>query len=160
MRHVATLSYSEELIRRAVFSFWLRGVGWKALLAMVVLVVVVSLEIHFEGRSWIIGALATLLFLAVGFVMLIYLVHLRQSLDRFRTLRNPRAIFAAEAEGFSLTTDARSSTLRWEAVYAIWKFDDFWLLLFSRSHFVTLPLADIPLQMREFILERTGRTHA
>jgi hypothetical protein len=155
--HVATLSLSDELIRRAVFSFWLRGVGWKALLTTVVIVVILALEIGYGSRSWIIGALGTLLLVAVGLVMLIYTVHLRQAMDRFRQLKVPKAVFVAETDSFTLTSDLGSSTMQWKAVYAIWKFDDYWLMLFSRSQFVTLPLADIPVQMREFILDRTAR---
>lgn len=157
MRHVATLSYNDELIRRAVFSFWLRGVGWKVLLTLAVLVLVLALEIGAGNQSWLIGAFGTLLFVAVAFLMLIYLGHLHQSLQKFRALRNPRALFVAEADSFSLTSDIGSSTMKWDSVYAIWKFNDYWLMLFSRNQFVTLPLADIPEPMREFILTRTTR---
>lgn len=157
MRHVATLSFSAELIQRAVFSYWLRGVGWKALLTMAALVVVLALEISSGSHSWAVGVFGTLLLAAAGSVMLIYFVHLRQSMDKFRKLKVPKATLVVEEDGLSLTSDAGGATMRWDAVYAIWKFDEYWLMLFSRAQFVTLPLADIPEQMREFILSRTSR---
>jgi hypothetical protein len=155
--HRATLTYSAELVQRAAFSFWLRGIGWKALLTMVALMAVLAWEIHSGNRSWMVGAFGTLLLVGVGMVMVIFFGHLRHSLDNFRKLKVPKATFVVEDDGFSLTSEMGSSTMRWDAVYAIWKFDGFWLMLFSRNQFVTLPLADIPEQMREFILSRTSR---
>jgi hypothetical protein len=157
MRHVATLSYTEQVIRRAVFLFWLHGIGWKVLLTMATLVVVLALEVASGNRSWVAGSIGSLLLVGTGLVMLIYVVHLRQSMDKFRKLAVPKATFVVEADSFSLTTDLGSSTMKWEAVYAIWKFDGLWLMLFSRSQFVTLPLVDIPEPMRECILSRTTR---
>ena len=42
----------------------------------------------------------------------------------------------------------------WAAVKELWKFPDFWLLFFSKSQFITLPLNSVSVPMRQFIAER------
>jgi hypothetical protein len=39
-------------------------------------------------------------------------------------------------------------------VTAVRCFPEFWLMLFSRAQFVTLPLADLDIEARELILDR------
>jgi hypothetical protein len=154
MRHVATLHYTEELVRSAVVSFWRRSVSWKLIVAIVVCVVGFVFLLMTGDRSWSIGVLGTAVFFAALLVAMIYVVHLRQSLQKLRALQNPVATFAAEETWFTVTSDVGSSTFKWSAVHDIWQFERYWLLLFSRAQFVTLPLTDIPGDMRAYVLER------
>ncbi len=79
MRHVATLHYTEELVRSAVVSFWRRSVSWKLIVAIVVCVVGFVFLLMTGDRSWSIGVLGTAVFFAALLVAMIYVVHLRQS---------------------------------------------------------------------------------
>jgi len=45
-------------------------------------------------------------------------------------------------------------TMRWSAISEIWRFRDFWLLSFSKSQFITLPLADLTPDMQACILQK------
>jgi hypothetical protein len=36
----------------------------------------------------------------------------------------------------------------------VWRFESYWLLLFSKAHFATIPLEGISEQMRVYVLER------
>ena len=47
-----------------------------------------------------------------------------------------------------------TTTFNWSTIKEIWQFDDFWLLLFSRAQFATLPTACLPAEMRDFIAEK------
>src|SRR5262245_9113178 len=96
MRHVATLHYTEELVRSAVVSFWRRSVSWKLIVAIVVCVAGFAFLLLTGDRSWSIGVLGTVVFVAALLVAMIYVVHLRQSLQKLRALETPVATFAAE----------------------------------------------------------------
>lgn len=84
----------------------------------------------------------------------IYTVHFRASLTKFRQMRTPEATFEIGGERFRMTSDIGSTELSWRAVTEIWQFREFWLLLFSRAQFVTLPLADLDTDARSLIIER------
>jgi hypothetical protein len=51
----------------------------------------------------------------------------------------------------SLSSAAGTTTLPWSAVCDVWRFESCWLLLLSKSQFVTLPLADLSAEAAEFI---------
>jgi hypothetical protein len=154
MRHVTTLHFTEPLIRSAVLSFWKRSVGWKLVPALALCGVLLIVLVQSGDRSWSVGVLGAALFFAVVFVALTYLVHLRQSLSKFRALKSPVATLVAEDDSFSVSSDVGSSTFGWHALHDIWRFDAYWLLLFSRAQFITLPLSDLPADMQSYILER------
>ncbi len=44
-----------------------------------------------------------------------------------------------------------TTTFNWSVVKELWKFKDCWLILYSKAQFNTLPLADIPQEMRTFV---------
>jgi hypothetical protein len=59
---------------------------------------------------------------------------------------------------YTLASDHGSSTLKWEAIKEVWGFQGFWLLLFSKAHFATIPLDDLSDEMRSYVLERVKRS--
>jgi hypothetical protein len=154
MRHVATLHYTEELARSAVLSFWRRSVSWKLIAALTLCIAGFAFLLKSGDRSWSIGVLGAVVLFAVLFIAMIYFVHLRQSLEKLRALQNPVGTFVAEENTFTVSSDIGSSTFKWSAIHDIWRFERYWLLLFSRAQFVTLPLIDIPTEMRAYVLER------
>jgi YcxB-like protein len=66
---------------------------------------------------------------------------------------DPLATLTVSETSLTLTSCAGSSTVPWSAVTEIWQFPTFWLMLFSRSQFVTLPLADFTPQTKALVLD-------
>lgn len=152
------LHYSESLIRSAVAAFWWRTVGLKFVLAFLSLAAGVGYLLLAGDRSWFVGAIGTVLVLALALVAALYVVHLRGSIARFRRMNAKEATLVAESDKLVLASDVGSSELRWSAVADVWRFKEFWLLFFSRAQFVTLPVADLDVGAQEFIAERV-RSH-
>jgi len=150
----ATLHYSDALVRRAVSAFWWRTVGWQFVLAVVALAGGLGYMLLNGDRSWFVGACGVVL--GLGFVLLaaLYFVHLRGSLERFQRMRVKEATLEADSEKVVMTSDVGKSELKWSAVGDLWRFEGFWLLFVSRAQFVTLPVADLPQDVQEFIVER------
>ena len=98
--------------------------------------------------------MATTLAISVAFLIGVYLVHYRNSINKFKEMGRPQATFVAEESSFTLTSGIGSSTMRWSSVIEVWRFPGFWLLLFSKAQFVTLPLADMPIEMQDFTLQQ------
>jgi len=154
MTHSATLIYSESLVRQAVFSFWWRGVGVGYFLAIAVASLWVTFSVAAGDRSWVIGVMGTVTVMGVVIAPVVLIVHYRNSMQKFREMVAASATIVAAEATFTLASDLGSSTFKWAVVKEIWKFQDFWLLIFSRSQFATLPLESIPVEMQNFILQR------
>lgn len=156
-----TLRYSEPLVREAVRAFVtrsiIRGFGLRSLIAFA-LVVFCLVTLIFQGdRSWVVGAMAaTLLFIGV-FLLILYLSHYRHTVGRFRKMRVPEAAFSYTEEHFTLASENASTTLPWSMITEVWRFPRFWLILYSRSQFSTLPLDCLDAETQAFITRKTER---
>ena len=154
MSYETTLIYTEPLVRQAVFAFWRRSIGIGYVIALVVTASSLGLLIAQGNTSWLIGALATALAFGVLLIVLLYLVHYRNSLNKFREMGSPHATFHAEEAGFTISSGIGTTTLQWSAIKELWQFSGVWLFLYSKAQFSTLPLAGLPPEMQAFILQR------
>ena len=152
MPHQATLTYTEPLLREAVFAFWRRTVGVGFFIALALLVCSLAFLLWHGDRSWFVGALGAFLVFGCGFTVLVYFVHLRNALAKFRGMGAPIAAVSLGEASFTMSSGLGSTTLRWSAVTEVWRYPSFWLLLFSKAQFVTVPLASVPAEAQEFIL--------
>jgi YcxB-like protein len=149
-----TLIYNESIIKKAVLSFWWRVVGFKYMVAMGLVSVGLAFGYSAGNTSWIMGVCATILFFAMAFAVVLYLVHYRNSIHKFRAMGDPQAALTLSKDSFSLSSGAGSATLPWSSVTEVWQFPEHWLLLFSKSQFSTLPVANLSPEIQAFIIER------
>jgi len=154
MSHEATLIYSEALLRQAVFAFWRRSVGVGFLAALLVAVLGLVVLVTQGMASWLVGTIAAVLVLGIGFAAAVYVVHYRNSLRKFRQMDKPQATFRADESSFTIISDIGPSTLQWSAVKELWQFPSVWLLLYSKSQFSTLPLACLSPETQAYIVQR------
>jgi hypothetical protein len=154
MPHEATLIYSESLLRQAVFGFWHRSVGIRFFVALLIAALGLVVLVALGQSSWIIGGLATVLAVGMAFAIVVYVVHYRRSLQKFRQMDKPQATFHAEESSFTMSSDIGTTTLQWSAVKELWQFPSVWLFLYSKAQFTTLPLACLSPETREYIVRR------
>ena len=145
--------YSEELIRKAVKAYWFRVTGWRFLVAYLLLTGSLGYLIAVDDRSWFVGVLGSGWVLGLIFSAAIYSNHYRASLKRLRQMRRPEAIFEFDEKNFRISSDIGKSELPWSTICEVWRFSDFWLIFLSRAQFMTLPLADLDNEAREYILK-------
>jgi len=153
MSHEATLIYSEALLRQAVFAFWRRSVGVGFLAALLVAMLGLGVLVAQGMASWIVGTLAAVLVLGIAFATVVYVVHYRNSLRKFRQMDNPRATFRADESTFTIISDIGTTTLQWSAVKELWQFPSVWLFLYSKAQFTTLPLACLSPETQAYIVQ-------
>ena len=154
MSHEATLIYSEALLRQAVFAFWRRSVGVGFLAALLVAVLGLVVLVAQGMASWLVGTIAAVLVLGIGYAAAVYVVHYRNSLRKFRQMDKPQATFHADESSFTIISDIGPTTLQWSAVKELWQFPSVWLLLYSKAQFTTLPLACLLPETQEYIVQR------
>jgi len=156
MPHIATLEYTEPLLREAVFAFWRRTVGVGFFVAFALLLCSLLVLVWHGDRSWFVGGLGAFLVLGLGFAFVVYFVHLRNAMAKFRGMGAPIATLSLEDASFTMSSGLGSTSLQWSAVTEVWRYPSFWLLLFSKAQFVTVPLATVPSEAQAFIISRVS----
>lgn len=151
--HEATLIYSETLLRQAVFAFWRRSVGVGFFVALLIAALGLVILVALGQSSWIIGGLAAVLLVGIAFAIVVYVVHYRRSLQKFRQMGQPRATFRADESSFTMSSDIGTTTLQWSAVKELWQFQSVWLFLYSKAQFSTLPLACLSPEAQAHIVQ-------
>ncbi|UJB15414.1 AI-2E family transporter [Xanthomonas translucens] len=149
--HHASVRYDRPLIRRAVASFCWRVVGLRYVVALALVAASLVFLVRGGNASWLVGVLASVLALGIAFPVALYATHYRNALRRLDAMGAPVGALEASASSLSLSSAAGTTTLPWSAVCDVWRFESCWLLLLSKSQFVTLPLADLSAEAAEFI---------
>lgn len=150
MTHASTLHYTNEIVRTAVFGFWRRTAG--GLIVVWPLCALLLLGLWYRGFTpWWVLAFGAVIVLTGGLAAALFLVHYAGSMRRFHALADQAVLFRAEENSFTLEAPMGTTTFNWSVVKELWKFKDCWLILYSKAQFNTLPLADIPQEMRTFV---------
>jgi len=150
----AQLEYSPQLVRRAVLAYWKRTIG----IILPIVTVIVLADFAFllvrGDRSWVIGAESVVLLLVLLFGAAAYFVHYRNGLAKLRQMKVPTARFVADEDTFTFESEIGSSTFGWRSIKEAWCYPGFWLLLFSRAQFATIPLDSMSTEMQRYALDR------
>ncbi len=102
---------------------------------------------------------STILFVALFFAA-VYVAHFRNTIGRFRQMRTPEATFGYDEHQVKFTSELGSAIMPWSAITEVWRYPRFWLLVFSRSQFVTLPVDCLDEQTQTAITCKTTKPNA
>jgi len=146
-----TVTYSEVLIRRAVFRFWTRLISWHGFAAIALWSVLCGWAVFWQTETWVIyGSLVLWLFL-VGTAVGVYFAYLNRSLKKFRRMNDPIAEVTISNDVFRMKSSVGESSVQWRVFEAIWRFPDAWLLFTGKNVFLTLPIDAISMEDRELM---------
>ena len=152
--HRTILNYSVPLLRRAVLGFWWRVTGFRFFMAFGLVAFGLVALIHQGDTSWFAGILSGVLVVGIFFSIALYAIHYRNAVEKLRAMGSPQATLEASDDGLSFSSGAGSASIPWSAIAEVWQLRSCWLLLLSKSQFVTLPLADVTPELRAFILAK------
>lgn len=152
--HRIVLTYNMPLLRQAVRGFWWRVVGFRFIAAQVLIAAGLIMLLHRGDTSWLMGVLASVFVFGILFMIALYMVHYRNALYKLKAMGKPQAMLDVSEASMSFSSGAGDATLPWSAVTEVWQLKGCWLLMLSKSQFVTLPLADMTPDAAAFILAR------
>jgi len=159
--HEITLHYTEPLLRKAVRVFVCRAVirqlGVKFLFGLGVVIACIAFLLARHNGGGVAGFMIAVVFFVGVFIAMVYVAHFRNTIGRFREMRTPEVTFGYDEEELAFKSELGAASMPWSAIAEVWKYEHFWLLLFSRSQFVTLPLADLEDGARAFIARKMAR---
>lgn len=148
------LNYTEAHVRSAIRAYWKKQIG-PVFPVVTFLMFAFLVHLWLDGeRGWIVGALGLSVGLAVSVMVSSYFIQVNRALRRLRRMKTPVAALELGEERFKITSDIGASEVDWSLVKKVWRFEECWLLFFSAGEFMTLPIADIPLEARAFIESR------
>lgn len=142
------LRYSPSLARRVLMSFILRTLGMPYFAAVAALAFGFAYLVWDGDRSWFVGVIGALACLGALIPVVGFCVRYRQSAALMREMKNPEARLCVDAGGLTVSSDLGTSTFPWSSINEIWRYPEYWLILYSKSQFITLPLASIPPDIR------------
>ncbi len=155
MAHQAPLIYSKQLLQQAVLRFWWHTTGTRFFVALAIAAIGFSMLVANGDTSWLVGVLGSVLAIGVVMAAAVFVVHYRFALSKLSAMGAPLATLSVDEESISFSSGAGSATLPWSAISRVIQFPDFWLLMYSKSQFSTLPLENLSPEIQTFILERS-----
>lgn len=129
-------------------------IGWIYPLAVVLVLASIVFDLLRGDRSWLVGAMGAVLAMALIFPLVLYRNQLSAALFKFRALQGEPVVFQISESSFTIRSAAGSAELPWNAITEVWRYDDCWLLLFSKAHFMIFPLENVTSEMQSSVLER------
>lgn len=156
MSVVASLPYTEAIVRAAAVASWRRAFGIRFVIALCFVVASLCYLVARGDRSWLVGVLAASVAIGAVFPAVYFFVSLRTSLRKLAAMHNPEANFRADAESFSISSELGSATLPWSSVQQLWRYQDFWIIVLSKTSQLTVPLARLTQADRSFVVSRVA----
>jgi len=141
-------------VRAYVWKTHMGGTHWVP--TGVVFIFVVGLSYYLLANLY--GVLAGVIAGAVAAVLIglgVYSWMAARARDaKLALMKEPRAEFVILDDAVEVKTDRGSGRLPWATIQQIWKFKRVWLLMMDSNRFVTLPLAEAPVDALRFLDEK------
>ena len=155
-----SLKYSEPFIKETIRAYWWKNIGPLFPVIAILLTVFVIYRIVEGDRSWFVGGLGTLVIISFTVITASYFVHLKRALSRLRRMKTPEAKLELGEDRFKVASDIGSSEIEWSLITNLWRFEHAWLLFFSGSEFMTLPVDGISAESKAFIIKKAEENGA
>lgn len=148
------LHYSEALLRKVVHRWWIRAVGPWLGIGLAAFGTPLVFGLAHGDRSWIVGALGTVVLLLMFFARQIRSAHLQNTLKRLQLLQDGKVSLRVSHNGLAFESSAGSMLTRWQDLEEVRVERDYWLLLRAPNDFSTLPLAIVGPTLQDYLLGR------
>ncbi len=147
-----TVEYTPELIRSAIFRYWVAIVGPFSFGALAVVGGACSYLLLTGERSWVIGSMTTIFVILTSMLAFAYFRLLGISMAKFRRMETPTALFRFTDTTIYIETDSGKSEFTWRSIDKILKFPDIWMIVFVGGGQITLPTKTIDSDLQDLIL--------
>ncbi len=149
-----TVTYTEALIRRAIFRFWIRFIGWHGFALIAVCSALCVWAVFWQNDVRIILGCVALWVLVTGMAAGVYVTYVRRSLSKFRRMNDPTVEVAISDDEFRMKTSLSDAAVKWRVIEAIWRFPEAWLLFTGKNAFTSLPIDAISTEDRELMCSK------
>lgn len=154
MESEIVVTYSDKTVNAAVKHFWIKSQRHNLIVGPIVLLLACGLWFVTGNESWLTATLIALCFVLIIVSIAVYFVYRYRSFRVFREMESPRATWRFTDDAFSVKSDVGRAEFKWRIVKKLWRFDDVWLLLYTNHTYSTLPVEEVPEEVKQFIVDR------
>ena len=154
LRYQITMSYTLPMLKKSIWRYWKRALGWRYFVAMLFIILCFFSTIYKGDALWMKNAFAIVLTLGIIFAITTYLSNRYHVLGTYRALKDPTITFKVYDEKFALSSELGEGEWPWTAITEVWQYKDTWLVFLARASYATFPLSAIAPDTQTFILER------
>lgn len=157
-RYQITMSYTLPMLKKSIWRYWRRSLGWRYFVVMLFTVICFFSTIYKGDALWMKNAFAIILTLVILFGITTYLSNRYHVLGTYRALKDPTITFTVYDEKFSLSSELGQGEWPWSAITEVWQYKDTWLVFLARASYATFPLSAITPEAQAFIIEKLQAT--
>lgn len=143
-------------------NFVLRRLRDSLVLKICIVLWVLSLYLGWSAwnaeRAWLAPLVIAVVSLPL-FLLVAYAMRWRKTVGHIRRMQVPMARVNLNEWEMSVASELGIATVPWSLVIDIWEFPGLWLLLLSKSYFVTLPTDGVPAAALAFIRAQVAAAH-
>lgn len=157
MEHTIEVTYDRPMVRRALLRYMVKRLGWHTIALFVFLatsLAIPGIAGYWSGWS---TSLAVALVAVVAIVTLACIARLRASEGFFQRSKSCAVTFVFSEEGVRTVSELGTSHLRWQAFDEILQFDEYWLLIYAQSGYMTIPTEKLSEELKGFIVRSVAR---
>jgi len=154
MEHRTSVTYSGPAQAEAIRLYWSRMVGVATPITVLALVAFIVWHLVRGERSWIMVAEAVVVVLALAWVSVIYFGHYRKVRAWSRIVADIQAEVVADEESLSLTVADYVFRFRWDQKLELSRFPNAWLVVAPAGEWAALPSAELPPEMKDFVVTK------
>jgi hypothetical protein len=143
--------YDRALIESATKSFWFRYCGKDVIICILMLSVAGFIWFGMKSHSWITATFLSLSIVFLFILIAIYIVYKKRALKTFEQMGSESVEWCFDDISFSVKSDIGSAEFKWVAIKKLWKFKDVWLMFYANSAYSTLPIKDMPEDIKTYI---------
>lgn len=148
-----TIHFNEQHIKYASHKFFFRRFSNSIMSATFIAVLIVVLFVAERKIDWLTGMGLGVLLVASTSLISFYFRSTQKRLARLKK-QGGTIDYELSEEFLKTKTSSASAEIKWDAFKAIWIFPKAWLLLARDGGYLTFPLDQISLEIREFLKQR------
>lgn len=151
MNREITVQYSRDLIKQAVWKFWVRSIGLSGFVGFFVVCVGFLYFLLSGDRSWFVGFLGAVVLIAAGIGIVSYFIYLNRSMEKFKRMDEPTAKFRFTDDLIGIESNIGWTEVSWKMIEKIWKYPSVWLVFIAKQGYITLPTANLDEELKQFV---------
>ncbi len=148
------IQYSAQIVLKKVCSYWWDEVGSKYLAVLIPVIIFVFFRMTDDRFTWLEWILSFGIILYTTLMIILYIQYINQSFKRVHLLNVPEATLELGEEQFCLISDAGIQDVNWCSISDIWYSEELWFLEFSRHKIMPLPVVDLDVDSKSFIISK------
>jgi hypothetical protein len=160
MDRTFTVTFTRELLDYSVSRYFRYQLDWRFLFALAVLGCLTAYLFITGDRTWLFG-LALAFFL--GSLMLIAFAYFRirnGALEKFNRMPSGQATFTLSERGIDVSSESGHAEIFWDSIERVLKYPRAWLFVIRGAGYFTVPIQEVDVEIREYILHKLGNSRS